>query len=416
MTALKGKAYLQRKLGLKRIRVLTRYDYYDQHLSYIDLGKLIPKQLSAKYNSVLGWCTTSVDSLADRLTVAGFDGGDIDFTEIYRCNNPDILFDSAILSALIGSCSFIYIADAGTRNCPHMQVIDGANATGILDPTTGLLTEGYAVLSRDADTDAVTMDAYFLPGETQIDDFVANTHTVYRTKAPAPLLVPIIYRPDARRPFGHSRISRACMNLTNQARAIITRADVTAEFYSYPQRYVLGLSDDAEFDGDKATISSFLAFGKDEDRDRPQVGQFNQQSMTPHLDQLNAIASAFCGETGLTLNDLGFEKDNPSSADAIKASHESLRLQAKKAQRCFGTGFLNAGYLAACVWDDTAYDRIYAVSHSSVKWSPIFEPDASQLSGVGDAVGKINTAIPGYFDKCSLEYLTGIKAADGNEQ
>ena len=111
MTALKGKAYLQRKLSLKRTRVLTRYDYYDQHLSYLDLGKLIPKQLSAKYNSVLGWCTTSVDRLADRLTVAGFDGDDIDFTEIYRRNNPDILFDSAILSALIGSCSFIYIAD-----------------------------------------------------------------------------------------------------------------------------------------------------------------------------------------------------------------------------------------------------------------------------------------------------------------
>ena len=30
-----------------------------------------------------------------------------------------------------------------------MQVIDGANATGIIDDSTGLLVEGYAVLERD---------------------------------------------------------------------------------------------------------------------------------------------------------------------------------------------------------------------------------------------------------------------------
>ena len=51
---------------------------------------------------------------------------------------------------------------------PHIQVIDGANATGIIDPTTGLLTEGYAVLDRDADTDNVLMDAYLTTGQTVV--------------------------------------------------------------------------------------------------------------------------------------------------------------------------------------------------------------------------------------------------------
>ncbi|MCW1000574.1 hypothetical protein OJ918_11810, partial [Streptococcus anginosus] len=82
------------------------------------------------------------------------------------------------------------------------------------------------------------------------------------------------------------------------------------------------------------------------DGDSPKLGSFPQQSMTPYLEQLRAAASGFAGESGLTLDDLGFPSDNPSSAEAIKASHETLRVTARKAQRCFGSGFLNVGYIA----------------------------------------------------------------------
>jgi len=72
----------------------------------------------------------------------------------------------------------------------------------------------------------------------------------------------------------------------------------------------------------------------------------------PFTEQLKNAASGFAGETGLTLDDLGFSTDNPSSAEAIKASHETLRLAAEKAQRDFALGFLNAGYLGACLRDN----------------------------------------------------------------
>ncbi len=79
--------------------------------------------------------------------------------------------------------------------------------------------------------------------------------------------------------------------------------------------------------------------------------------MQPHNDQLKMFASLFAGETGLTLDDLGFATDNPSSAEAIAAAHENLRLTAKKAQRTFGSGFLNVDYLAVCLRDDYSYKR-----------------------------------------------------------
>ena len=51
---------------------------------------------------------------------------------------------------------------------------------------------------------------------------------------------------------------------------------------------------------------------KDEDGDNPVLGQFQQQSMTPYWEQLKMFAALFAGETGLTLDDLGFASDNPS--------------------------------------------------------------------------------------------------------
>ena len=172
-----------------------------------------------------------------------------------------------------------------------------------------------------------------------------------------PLLVPVIYRPDAMRPFGRSRISRACMSIMQGALRTLLRSEVSAEFYSFPQKYISGLAQDAEVESWRATIASMLTFTKDEDGDKPTLGQFTQQSMSPFTEQLRTFAALFAGETGLTLDDLGFVTDNPSSAEAIKASHENLRLAARKAQKTFGSCLLNAGYLAACVRDDYAYSR-----------------------------------------------------------
>ena len=397
MTDLKGMAYLRRRLSQKRSRVLTRYKYYEMKNAVKDFGKVTPDAFRF-FNETLGWCGKAVDSLADRLVWREFREDNFDLNSIYQMNNADTLFDSAVLSALISSCCFLYISPDGS-GYPRLQVIDGGNATGILDEVTGLLTEGYAVLSRDPETDKPLLEAYFTADSTW-----------YYPNGQKPYQVPVVYRPDAKRPFGHSRISRACMGLQQGALRTLKRSAISAEFYSFPQKYVLGTSNDAEqMDKWKATISSFLEFTKDEDGDKPVVGQFTQQSMSPYTEQLRTFAALFAGETGLTLDDLGFVTDNPSSAEAIKSSHESLRLAARKAQRTFGSGFLNAGYLAACMRDGIAYQRQQHYLPRPV-WEPGFEPDAATLAGIGDAVGKINTAIPGYFGAENLRDLTGIRS------
>lgn len=404
MADLKGMEFLKKKLNIKQTRIKLRYSYYEMKNIAFDFGISTPPDLKS-WNSCLGWCAKAVDSLSDRLQFRDFKDDNFDLMEIYQLNNPDVLFDSAILGALISACSFIYISK-DEDGYPRLQVIDGYNATGIIDPFTNMMTEGYAVLSRDNNGNIIE-EAYFEPGRTT---FYKNGKAYLKEeyKAPYAMLVPVIFRPDAIRPFGHSRISRACMSITGSALRTIKRSEIAAEFYSYPQKYIVGLSDDSDIsDKWKATIATLLAITKDEDGERPMVGQFTQQSMQPHVDQLRMFASLFAGETGLTLDDLGFATENPSSADAIKAAHENLRLTARKAQRTFGTSFLNAGYLAACVRDDFSYNRnqLYL---TKPRWEPIFEPDASMLSLIGDGAIKINQAIPDYFDKDNLRDLTGI--------
>ncbi|MCD8096411.1 MAG: hypothetical protein LUE12_09870 [Ruminococcus sp.] len=257
-----------------------RYKYYEGKYVINDLSPLTPTQYRTIHGK-LGWCAKAVDTLADRLNFDEFDDDTFMLNQIYNLNNRDVLINSAVLSALISSCSFIYISGDDT-DYPRLQVIDGYNATGLIDPITNLLIEGYAVLDRDKNTGAVIMDAYFTADETQIFEHGELTQT-FKNPASYALLVPIIYRPDAVRPFGHSRISRAAIQLTNEAERVLNRASISADFYSTPQKYVLGMDNDAEFNNRLATMSTFLRVDKDEDGNKPTVGQFSQQSMSPHI-------------------------------------------------------------------------------------------------------------------------------------
>ena len=411
---MKGIAYLQKKLEQKRTRVLVRYKYYEQKQYAPDLGISTPDGLEW-FNNVNGWCTKAVDNLVDRLQFDGWDHDNYNFQEMFDQNNPDILYDDAMLSATISSCSFVLVTkgeknDLGQRI--RFQVIDGGNATGVIDDYTKLLTEGYAVLDRN-DDDEVTSWAYCTPGKTEIYEVGKKDPIAVETfKCKYCALVPIIYRPDAKRQFGHSRISRACMDYTKSAMRTIKRSEISAEFYSFPQKYATGLSEDSEMlDSWQASMSALLTFTKDGDGDKPTLGQFQMASFTPHLEQLKAIASMFAGETGLTLDDLGFLTSNPSSAEAIKAGHESLRLMATKAQRCFSVGFKNVGYLGACIRDNVAYLR-EEVFETKALWKPTFEPDAAMLSAIGDGVLKLNQAMENggsFIDAERMRRITGIE-------
>lgn len=155
--SLMGMNYLKNKLSLKKSRVETRYKYYEMKNGVKYIRGTIPSSF-AWMSETLGWCAKATDSLADRLIFSEFEDDDFDINEIFFMNNADILFDSASLSALIASCSFIYVYKEDGE--PKLQVIDSTNATGIIDSTTCMLKEGYAELEHDSRNRVIT-EAYF---------------------------------------------------------------------------------------------------------------------------------------------------------------------------------------------------------------------------------------------------------------
>ena len=400
-----GIGKLQSLLMQKRIRVGIRYLYYDMKNLTMDFGISSPPELKY-WNSCVGWCSKGVDALADRLDFYGFKDDVFGLAEIYDANNKDVLFPSAIKGALIGSCAFIYVSE-GEDGYPRLQVINADDATGIINPTTGLLNEGYAVLERNAIGQPVK-EAYFTHEYSAFyENGVLVDQREYAVKEP--MLVPLVFRPDAKRPFGHSRISRSCMAQVNSALRTIKRSEISAEFYSFPQKYVTGVDQDAgQFDKWSAAMSAMMRFTLNEDgQDHVKIGQFSQQSMTPHIEQLKMFAQLFAGEVGLTLDDLGFPQTTPTSYETVQAQHENLRLTASKAQKTFNVGILNAGYLASCIRDDYAYSR-QQITVTTPMWLPPFRADVSMLSGIGDALQKINTTFPDYLTEEKIMEITGI--------
>ena len=410
----KGLPYLRRKLTSLRPKIEEKYMYYASNDTTINKSQVIPASIRSAYTSKIDWCARAVDALADRIIFREFKHDDFNVTEIFNANNSDIFFDGAIQSALIGSCCFVYIAHNGVE-LPKLQIINSSRATGIIDPTTNLLEEGYAVLKVDDYGNPLT-EAYFTKEKTEFYHKGKRKPETILNPTGHCLLVPIIHRPDAVRPFGRSRISNAAMYWHSAAKRTLERAEITADFYSFPQKYVLGLDTDAEpLEQWRATISTMLTFTENESGNKPTVGQFQTSSMTPFIDNLKMLASGFAGASGLTLDDMGFPSEQPSSVEAIKAAHENLRAAARKAQRSFASGFLNVAFIATCLRDEFKYER-QVFSKLEIKWLPLFEADSSTLNIIGDGALKLNQAIPNYLTSDIVEDLTAIKSKTSNKK
>lgn len=436
----KGLDYLRSKLYSKRSYVLKRYNYYDMDdgMDTQILDNLPPKlQNQEKY---VGWIPRAVDTFVNKLKFNGFGNDDVfNLTKIFNMNNKDVLFKSMFKGAIISSCDFVYISK-NTDGSVRLAIIDGANGTGILDTSTMLLTEGYAVIERDPETGNPVEEAYFTENATYFyRNNESEPYQVFKNDAPYPLLVPVIYNPDATRPFGRSHITKSLMTYVEDVKTTLVLMSISSLFYSFPQRYALGLNitkrvddddedyededteqteeektqSDKEFDSFKAAVSTMLAIERDRDGNIPTLGQFPQQSMAPYNDQLKTYASLFAGETGMTPDDLGFTTEIPSSAEAIAAAHATLQELANDAQDSFSVGIRNIGYLAKCVQDKRAYRRD-EFAEIKIRWKPIYPIDASKMSALGDSIYKINEVVPGFITKEIVEDLTGLEG--GSEE
>jgi hypothetical protein len=89
----------------------------------------------------------------------------------------------------------------------------------------------------------------------------------------------------------------------------------------------------------------------DDDGVMPQVGQFQANSPAPYFEQIRQYAQLIAAETAIPASYLGFQTDNPASADAIRQMEARLVKRAERRQRQFGRTWSEVAKLALLVRD-----------------------------------------------------------------
>lgn len=342
---------LLRRLLEKRGRNSLRSKYYDGRNELKDIGYSLPP-VAKDIEIVVGWPEKAVEALANRVVLDGVtmqDGSDLSSRVADLLDENDLrnTATSAHADALVHSCSFIAALSGDTSiGEPEaiIQEFSADNATGIWDKRRHGLSDALLV---DVSDDGKSVQSIFLmdyehtvvivpagPGY-QVYDRTPNTGRI-----PCELLA---YKPDAKRPFGRSRISRTVMSLTDSAVRTFLRSEMQAELYSVPPRYFLGVEpelfrdeNDNEIPTWKLMMDHILAIPKDKDGEKPEVGQFPQYSFEPHSAQLRQTASMFAAATSMPPDMIGVLTDNPSSAEAIDKAQKELCLAAEQCQAWFG--------------------------------------------------------------------------------
>lgn len=392
---------LLNRWAAKRHRNALRSTYYEGKNLLRDLGISIPPQLKT-VETVLGWPAKAVGSLVARCNFDGFvlPGNEQDPLELGALladNNMDIELPQAITSSQIHATAFMTVTP-GDASAGEPEVLFMARsarwATGLWDRRTRSLKAGLSI----TDTDDSGMPIEFVlyqrhkvstfrkgVGKWTVEEQANRTGRVW--------MEPMTFRPELDRPFGHSRISRAVMSLTDSAVRTVLRSEVSAEFFNTPQRYVLG-ADEGAFAGDtakwKAIMGRMLAISRDEEGDLPTVGQFPQQSMQPHMEQLRGWASLFAGETNLPVSSLGIVQDNPASAEAIYAAKEDLVMEAAAANRVYGSALRRAATTAVMLRDGLT-EVPEEARLLQAKWR---NPATPSVVSASDAMVKQVTAFP----------------------
>lgn len=341
----------------------TRKQYMEAKQKVQSLGIAIPPSLNS-FETVLGWPYKAVKSLATRIKLGGFaipgqDINDFGVDKIWAENRLGIEATHAHMSSLTYGPSFV-VAMAGGDGEPKavIRTLSPLSTTAVWDPVKRRAVSALTVISADEGTP----DEFILYMEDEIITarFVRGRWLLERSETLGHCPVHVMaYDSSPEYPFGRSRITQGVMKMTDEAIRTSLRMEVGAEFYSAPQRYLLGADESAFTDqyGNKRTgwdaiLGRMLAIGADEDGNKPTVGQFQQMSMQPHESMLKTIAAKFSGETNIPVNALGIIHENPASDAAMHTAYLDLNADAESAHEPFGTAWVAVMKDAIQIYND----------------------------------------------------------------
>ena len=369
--------------------------YYDGLQRIKDLGISLPPQMRS-IDTVVGWPGTTVDVMEERLDFEGWTGDDLD--EVYRENRLSVEAPQAHLDALIYGTSFVAVSTGGDGEPDPLITVESptsmtakwdgrrraiSSAAKFWTEKDGAIEADHAILFRRNET--VTLEKY--PGGWRAVD--VDEHGLGRVP-----VAQMVNRPRASKGGGRSEITPAVRSATDSALRTLVGAEVAREFYSVPQRYLLGAPEDFFIDPDTgeprgawdAVMGKVMGVPRDENDELPQVGSFAAHAMTPFFEQVRTYAQILSAETAIPPMYLGFTSDQASSADAIRSMEIRLVKRAERRQAMFGNAWTEAGRLAVMMRDGLAYEDLpVEVLEARPMWR---DPSTPTVAASADATVK----------------------------
>ena len=379
------------------------------------LGISIPDDVRLEVSC--SWPEKAVMSLANRSNFDGFVGADSDgAAEATRRTCMVAKYTRALPSELVHGCTFATLTSRDGK--AQVNFHSAETAAGLYDEDADRISAGFAIIDGEHDTIGQyrpTVANLYMDDATWVlrrdgEKWAAEPHPHSMGR---PMMEPLIYRGDTLKPFGHSRITRPVMMIADSYMREMERIEVSAEFYTNPQRWAAGLSDDQlealVQDKWKFVTGSIMGFTENPHTgDAPTVGQFAQMSMGPHIDYINSLANQFSGVTSIPVSDLGVVQSTYVSAEAVQTAAANLCIEAEKLNMDNQAHLDVIMAMALAIDGDMGFDEA-----SQLDFTAHFkDPRKPSLVAQADAVLKAIQAVPKLAQSdYSLEQL-GISQAD----
>jgi hypothetical protein len=237
-----------------------------------------------------------------------------------------------------------------------------------------------------------------------------------------PLMVPLVHDADDDRPLGHSVITPELMGIIDKAMRDVLRMEVGAEFFTAPQRYILGADPDlfsveqvksdaqevlgSEDDDDddtgkkhaptdprkmmRAYLGAFLALTRDTNGELPQVGQFAAGDAGNFIQVFENDAQRFSGATNVPLGQLGVLSNTYTSSDALGAANDPLILEVEAINQRMRESMEEVARLVMALDRNVGYDALS--DREMGVMAQFMDPAQPTISATADAWTKIGAA------------------------
>lgn len=414
LSALQGQIPEPQYLEIKKLyeRILghrtthkTREEFYEGSNRLVDLGIALPPQLRDLEVS-MDWPQKSINSVSDRLVLEGFtstgDTADLGIDRIVSDNQIEVEASAIHNSTLLHGVSFL-AAFNGNSEAGEPPVIvrsfPATHATGTLQPNARRLTSALLILDEVNGSPtrlfyATDHELYNLQYSDTLRAWIVDAQENFLGRVPVEVMS---FNASAKQPFGKSRLTQPMMDITDSAMRTLARMEVSSEFFSSPQRYLMGADEEIFLDDDgnptdawKIMLGKLLAVPYNAEEDvMPNVGQFDASSPQPHTEVLRTYAQLFSAAASLPPTALGVVHDNPTSAESVRAQLEELLVVCRQASITFGSAWERVMKTAIALHLEIPYSEL--PEEVLVLKARFADPSTPTLSAQADAVMKLVT-------------------------